>query len=64
MAYESSESSNSRDCVNVVVTHGKKPLDGTASNYGTPYWQWTAGSWVSNVGSGANDKFSSLKDVP
>lgn len=31
---------------------------------GTPAWQWATGAWVPNVGSGANDKISSLKNVP
>lgn len=44
--------------------NGGHPKFWENASYGTPSWQWAAGAWVSNVGSGANDKFSSLKDVP
>jgi hypothetical protein len=33
-------------------------------NYGGSTWQWTAGAWVSYVGDAANDRFSSVKNVP
>lgn len=44
--------------------NGGHPKFWENANYGTPSWQWAAGAWVSNVGSGANDKFSSLRNVP
>ena len=31
---------------------------------GNGAWQWATGAWVANVGSGANDRFSSVKNVP
>lgn len=34
------------------------------SNYGTPDWRWAAGAWVTNVGSAANDTFSSVENDP
>lgn len=33
-------------------------------NYGIPDWRWSAGAWVRNVGSGANDAISSVKNDP
>ena len=33
-------------------------------SYSGPAWQWVAGSWVANVGSDANDQFSSVQNVP
>jgi hypothetical protein len=32
--------------------------------YVAPAWRWSAGAWVSYVGDGANDRFSSAKNVP
>ncbi len=54
------------------VTTSFKSLNGghpkfyADANYsiGNGAWQWSAGAWVTNVGSGANDRFSSVKDVP
>lgn len=34
------------------------------ASYGTPSWRWAAGAWVANVGSPANDKFSSVENAP
>lgn len=44
--------------------NGGHPRFWDNANYGTPYWQWATGAWVPNVGSGPNDKISSLKNVP
>lgn len=44
--------------------NGGHPKFWENANYGTPSWQWATSAWVANIGSGANDKFSSLKDVP
>lgn len=32
------------------------------ASYGTPSWRWPAGAWVANVGTYANDKFSSVEN--
>lgn len=44
--------------------NGQRPKWWEHANYGTAAWQWPAGAWVSNVGSGANDTFSSVRNVP
>lgn len=44
--------------------NGQRPKWWEHANYGTPAWRWSAGAWVSNVGSGANDTFSSVQNVP
>lgn len=44
--------------------NGQRPKWWEHANYGPPAWQWAAGAWISNVGSGANDTFSSVKNVP
>lgn len=33
-------------------------------NYADTSWQWPAGYWISYVGAGANDQFSSVRNVP
>ncbi len=54
---------------NDVVTsfksrNGRHPRFYRDSGYGAPWWQWTTGAWIANVGSSANDQFSSIKNVP
>ncbi len=44
--------------------NGQRPKWWEDAYYGLPAWQWAAGRWVRNVGSGANDTFSSVKNVP
>lgn len=44
--------------------NGQRPKWFEHAGYGSPTWQWAAGAWVSNVGGGANDKFSAVKNVP
>lgn len=44
--------------------NGQRPKWWEDAYYGLPAWRWAAGSWVSNVGSGSNDTFSSVKNVP
>lgn len=44
--------------------NGQRPKWWENVNYVTPSWQWPAGAWVPNVGQGANDTFSSVKNVP
>ncbi len=44
--------------------NGQHPKFWEYVDYGLPAWQWTAGAWVANVGSGANDRFSALRNVP
>jgi hypothetical protein len=44
--------------------NGGRPKFWENSGYGGSAWQWAAGAWVANVGSGANDRFSSVKNVP
>jgi hypothetical protein len=43
---------------------GQRPKWWEHVNYGTPSWQWATGAWVANVGEGANDTFSSVKNAP
>jgi hypothetical protein len=44
--------------------NGLRPKWWDLVNYGTPSWQWAAGAQVSWVGDTANDRFSSVKNVP
>jgi hypothetical protein len=44
--------------------NGQRPKWFSDVAYGPPYWQWSAGSNVSYVGDSANDRFSSVKNVP
>jgi len=44
--------------------NGQRPKWYVHANYGTPSYQWTAGQQVENVGESANDRFSSVKNVP
>ncbi len=44
--------------------NGQRPKWWEHAGYAGASWQWAAGAWVANVGSGANDVFSSLKNVP
>jgi hypothetical protein len=44
--------------------NGGHPKFYADANYGYPSWQWSAGIWNPNVGSAANDTFSSVKNVP
>lgn len=44
--------------------NGGRPRFYQDASYGTPSWRWSAGAWVANVGSSANDKFSSVENAP
>lgn len=44
--------------------NGQKPKWWPDTYYAGLPWQWGAGAWVSYVGDGANDRFSSVKNVP
>lgn len=44
--------------------NGGRPKFWDGLNYTSTGWRWAAGALVPNVGSGANDKFSSVKNVP
>lgn len=44
--------------------NGGRPCWYSDSDFGPPSWRWSAGASVANVGSGANDAFSSLKNDP
>lgn len=44
--------------------NGRRPKWWSDTYYGGLAWQWSAGAWVSYVGDGANDRFSSVKHVP
>jgi hypothetical protein len=44
--------------------NGQRPKWWDHIGYVAPAWQWSAGAWVSYVGDGANDRFSSAKNVP
>jgi hypothetical protein len=44
--------------------NGQRPKWWENAGYSPPTWQWAAGAWVSNVGSAANDRFSSVANVP
>lgn len=44
--------------------NGQRPKWFVHANYGAPSHQWAAGAWVSYVGDTANDRFSSVKNVP
>jgi len=43
---------------------GQRPKWWQDNNYLGTSWQWAAGAHVANVGDGANDRFSSVKNVP
>lgn len=45
-------------------TNSGRPRFYQDASYGTPSWRWPAGAWVANVGSPANDKFSSVENAP
>lgn len=44
--------------------NGQRPRLYSHVDYGTPAWRWTAGAWVPNVGSEANDATSSIRNEP
>lgn len=44
--------------------YGQRPKWWANADYGIPSWHWPAGAEVSNVGSGANDTFSAVRNVP
>lgn len=44
--------------------NGQRPKWWQDVSFGTPSWQWAAGASVSYVGGAANDRFSSVKNVP
>jgi hypothetical protein len=44
--------------------NGGRPRFFEHTGYGGTWWQWPAGASVPNVGSAANDRFSSVKNVP
>ncbi len=44
--------------------NGQRPKWFVDADYGPPSHQWAAGAWVANVGDSANDRFSSVKNVP
>ncbi len=44
--------------------NGQRPKFWDSTDYGLPAWQWSAGGAVPNVGQGANDRFSSMRNVP
>lgn len=44
--------------------NGGRPKFWADVGYTNGAWQWPTGAWVANVGSGANDQFSSVKNVP
>ncbi len=44
--------------------NGQHPKFWHDAEYGLPAWQWAVGAWVPNVGPGANDKFSAMRNVP
>lgn len=43
---------------------GQRPKWWENAGYTPPTWQWSAGAWVANVGSAANDRFSAVANVP
>ena len=45
-------------------TNGGRPKWWAAANYSGASWQWVASAWVPYVGDDANDRFSSVKNVP
>lgn len=44
-------------------TSGGRPKWWDYTNYTGDYWQWPLSAWVSYVGNGANDTFTSVKHV-
>ncbi len=44
--------------------NGQHPKFWHDAEYGLPAWQWAVGARVPNVGPGANDKFSAMRNVP
>lgn len=44
--------------------NGQRPKWWPDTFYAGLPWQWAAGAWVSYVGNAANDRFSSVKNVP
>ena len=44
--------------------YSQRPKWWAHADYGIPSWHWPAGAEVSNVGSGANDTFSAVRNVP
>lgn len=45
--------------------NGGHPKFGSdANSSGVPAWQWPAGAQVPNVGNAANDRVSSIRNVP
>jgi hypothetical protein len=52
------------DCISSFKTvGGTHPKFWEHADYGGSAWQWAIGAWVANVGSGANDQWSSLRNV-
>jgi hypothetical protein len=44
--------------------NGQRPKWWEHSDYGGSAWHWASGAQVPNVGSAANDRFSSVRNVP
>lgn len=45
-------------------TNGGRPMWWDGTSYTGSDWQWPTSAWVSYVGDGANDRFSSVRNVP
>lgn len=45
-------------------TNGGRPKWWAGASYGGTAWQWGTSVWVSYVGDDANDRFTSVKNVP
>jgi hypothetical protein len=45
-------------------TNGGRPKWWSGANYSGTWWQWGTSAWVSYVGDDANDRFTSVKNVP
>ena len=45
-------------------TNGGRPMWWDGTGYTGTAWQWGTSYWVSNVGDGANDRFTSVQNVP
>ena len=44
--------------------NGQRPKWYDGAGYSGDTWQWAAGAWVSYVGNNANDRFSSVRNLP
>lgn len=47
-----------------ISENGQRPRFYSDAGYVTPSWRWAAGAAVANVGSGANDRSSSVQNDP